>query len=147
METWICMVIIFSAGGLGGIVNALMNGEGLLLPHWKSGIWCPGFIGNAFIGSISALISWGLNSSGSSLELLVSENVRLTVGTFTGAILVGVGGTRWLSNEIDKKLLRQAASEAGKRDIPHEDCNQLQKAPPMRALQLAQSYPSSNRSQ
>ena len=139
------MAIIFIAGGLGGLANALMNGEGILFPHWKSGIWFPGFIGNAFIGSIAALVSWGLNSSGSSLELVFTAgktgNASLTVGTFTGALLVGVGGTRWLSNEVEKGLLRQAASEAGKRDIPHEDCNQLQKASPMRALQMAQSYP------
>lgn len=147
MDPWICMVIIFLAGGLGGVVNALMYGEGLLLPHWKNGIWCPGFIGNAFIGSIAALISWGLNGSGSNIILgVVSSNdskVPLTIGAFTGAILVGIGGTRWLSNEIDKKLLRQAASEAGKRDIPHEDCDQLQQASPMRTLQMAKSYPPS----
>ena len=151
MSPWRCMVIIFLAGGLGGIVNALMNREGLLLPHWKNGIWCPGFVGNAFIGAMAALISWGLYSTGSSVELGPSADptntVTLTVGAFTGAILVGVGGTKWLSNEVDKKLLRQAASEAGQRDISPEDCNKIKKAPPMRALQLAQSFPPSKLSQ
>ncbi|UJB73024.1 hypothetical protein HRE53_30305 (plasmid) [Acaryochloris sp. 'Moss Beach'] len=148
MSPWLCMVIIFLAGGFGGIANALINKEGLLFPHWKNGVWIPGFIGNAFTGAMAALISWGLYSSGSSIELApgAADNpeVSLTVGSVTAAILVGVGGTRWLSNEVDKKLLRQAASEAGSRDIPPDDCNKIRKASPMRALQLAQSFPTSH---
>jgi hypothetical protein len=36
----------------------------------------------------------------------------LTLSAFVGAVLVGVAGARWLTNEVDKSLLRTTAVEA-----------------------------------
>ena len=36
----------------------------------------------------------------------------LTLSSLVGAVLVGTGGARWLTNEADKNLLRNAASKA-----------------------------------
>jgi hypothetical protein len=69
MTPWQCLIIIFLAGGFGGLANAFMSGEGLALPHRDKEIWCPGFVGNSFVGALAALVSWGLYGSGSGVEL------------------------------------------------------------------------------
>lgn len=147
MSPWMCMTIICAAGGLGGVANSILSGEGIPLPHWKAGIWCPGIMGNAFVGSMAALVSWGLYGSGSGIELAaVTANnpraeVSLTIGAFTGAMLVGIGGARWLSNEVDKKFLRETAVQAGGRNLSPEDCKKISQASPQKALTFTQRCP------
>lgn len=81
MSAWQCMMIVFFAGAFGGLANAFISGEGLLLPHWEKGIWCPGFLGNSFVGSMAAIVSWGLYGSGSGVELArtAANNARTEV--------------------------------------------------------------------
>jgi hypothetical protein len=67
--------------------------------------------------------------------------VSLTIGAIAGAILVGIGGAKWLSNEVDKKFLQVAASEAGEREISPEDCKKIAKASPRKALAIVEKYP------
>jgi hypothetical protein len=147
MTPWQCMIIIFIAGGFGGLANAFMSEEGFILPKRHKGILCPGFLGNAFIGSMAAIVSWGLYGSGSGVELArkAADNPRaevsLTIGALAGAILVGIGGAKWLSNEVDKKFLQEAASEAGEREITPEDCKKMRKTSPRKALAMVESYP------
>ena len=148
MTPWQCMIIIFIAGGFGGLANAFMSEEGFIIPKRHKGILCPGFLGNAFIGSMAAVVSWGLYGSGSGVELArkaVAGNSRaevsLTIGALAGAILVGIGGAKWLSNEVDKKFLQEAASEAGEREITPEDCKKMRKTSPRKALAMVESYP------
>lgn len=147
MNPWQCMAIIFLAGGFGGLANAFMSEEGFIVPKRHKGILCPGFLGNAFIGSMAAIVSWGLYGSGSGVELAREmtdsprAEVSLTIGAIAGAILVGIGGSKWLSNEVDKKFLQEAASEAGERDIPIEDCQKMRKMSPRRTLTVVQNYP------
>ncbi|EKQ66572.1 hypothetical protein OsccyDRAFT_5057 [Leptolyngbyaceae cyanobacterium JSC-12] len=145
MSPWIWIVIILIAGGLGGFANAFLGGEGIPLPCWKDGIWCPGIIGNTFVGSMGAFISWGLYGSGSGVDLSVANNPRtevsLTIGAFAGAMLVGVGGARWLSNEVDKKFLRETVVESGKRNLSPEDRKDIANASPRKALAIARSCP------
>jgi hypothetical protein len=145
MSPWICIAIIVFAGGLGGFANALLGGEGIPLSRWKDGIWCPGIIGNTFVGSMAAFISWGLYGSGSGVDLAIANNprtgVNLTIGAFAGAMLVGVGGARWLSNEVDKKFLRETVVESGKRNLSPEDSKEIANASPRKALAIARSCP------
>jgi hypothetical protein len=142
------MLIIFLAGGFGGLTNAFLVGEGLLFPYWRKGIWCPGFVGNSFIGSMAALVSWGLYGSGSGVELAKEAansqrvEVSLTIGAIAGAVLVGIGGAKWLSNEVDKKVLKEVAVEAGEKEIPYEDCEKIRELSPKEALRFINSYPS-----
>lgn len=149
MSPWTCIIIIFLAGGLGGLANAFLSGEGVPLPHWRDGIWCPGFIGNAFVGAMAALVSWGLYGSGSGVELALETaqtprtEVSLTIGACAGAMLVGVGGAKWLSNEIDKKFLRETVSEAGKRHLSQQECEKIKQSPPERALAYVRRRPES----
>lgn len=147
MSPLMAMAVIFLAGGLGGLANAFLKGDGVAMPHWQQGIWCPGFVGNAFVGSLAALVSWGLYGAGSGVELTFAAappprpQVSLTIGACAGAVLVGVGGARWLSSEVDKQFLRQAAVEAGTRQLSPEDCQQIQRSPPMKVLNITRRCP------
>lgn len=98
----------------------------------------PGFFGNVLIGAVAAVASWGLygtfashaivtaksvkstapmvtaipNVSGSQGSSGTSETFDLPLSALVSAFLIGVGGTRWLSAEVDKKVLAAAASKA-----------------------------------
>jgi len=54
-----------------------------------------------------------------------------------GGLLVGVGGARWLSNEVDKKLLRAAASKAASGQPDDQKAIRISAAPPAEALRIA----------
>ncbi|MBV8934298.1 MAG: hypothetical protein JO095_00615 [Alphaproteobacteria bacterium] len=60
MSLWPTLGIIFVAGFLGGLVNALITDNGFVLPKYAEGIWRPGFLSTAFIGAVAAVVSWGL---------------------------------------------------------------------------------------
>ena len=62
MMLWM-LLAVFAAGGLGGVVNALMTDNGFALPRFEQAttgvnILRPGFVGNVVIGAVAALVSW-----------------------------------------------------------------------------------------
>lgn len=121
MVGWHAALIAGLAGGLGGAVNALMTDNGFIMPKTTtvdSGgvIWRPGVVGNVVIGAIAAVVSWGLYGPAAGVAVTSTVAADLTWAGFAAAVLVGVGGSRWLSAEVDKTLLRAAASEAAKKD-------------------------------
>jgi hypothetical protein len=119
---WIIFGVIFLGGAIGGVINALMTDNGFILPKYEAAsenkIWRPGVIGNVLTGGIGAIVSWGLYGPFQTFVILTDQPetnqgaLSLTVATFVGAILVGIAGAKWLSNEVDKKLLKAAASAA-----------------------------------
>src|SRR5581483_7433427 len=111
MNPWTCAALISTAGGVGGILNALTAERGLSAPRIEHGIWCPGAIGNVIIGAFSAFASWAFYGSGASIELAAvnattRDVISLKFSALAGALLVGVAGARWLSNEVDKRFLK-----------------------------------------
>lgn len=64
MSIWGLMGVVFAAGALGGLINALMSDNGFGLPrtHDVNGVsvWRPGVIGNVAVGAVAAFVSWGL---------------------------------------------------------------------------------------
>ncbi len=96
MPGWLLAVIVFVAGALGGILNALITDNGFVFPKFATvsngaSIWRPGILGNLFVGAIAALVSWALY--GPSAELPIGEfKAELTWAGFASAILVGVVG-------------------------------------------------------
>ena len=54
-----------------------------------------------------------------------------------GALLVGVAGARWLTNEVDKNLLRAAATYAANKSGSVELPQKLALAKPADALDIA----------
>src|SRR5262245_43605740 len=144
-------VLVFGAGLLGGAVNALLSDNGFLLPKKEdnggSTILRPGFLGNMLVGGVAAVISWGLYGPAADIPLILfgktttTPSGGLTVAGLVGAILVGVAGARWLTNEIDKKLLRGAAMHAAGANKDDALAMKLALAPPAEALKEARQAP------
>jgi hypothetical protein len=115
MNPWVCASLIAGFGGLGGVVNALMSDNGFALPREESGVWCPGAITNILVGSFAAFSSWAFYGSGASIELAdrsLRSVISLRFSALAGAFLVGVAGAKWITNEVDKRLLKETVKVA-----------------------------------
>lgn len=137
MNAWTCALLISIFGGLGGVANALLTDNGFIKPRWINNIWCPGIISNILIGAFSAFSSWAFYGSGASIELAqITERAEISLrfSALAGAFLVGVAGARWLTNEVDKRLLKESVKEVAKNPIPPEECEQIVNAPARQVL-------------
>ena len=150
MSIWILLLIIVGAGAIGGVVNALMTENGFVLPKEEkvdSGIIVrPGFLGNVIIGGVAAGVSWGLYGPLANKIVFPPSPVTpgdtgIALATLVGAVLVGVGGARWLTNEVDKKLLRAAATKAASADHNPDAARKMASATPAGALKIARDMP------
>jgi hypothetical protein len=149
MRIWLMLGVICIAGAIGGTINALLTEQGFVKPFKQRNgdvkIYRPGFLGNILTGSIAAGISWGLYGPFASFVILglttSSEppvfTSGLTLSSLVGAVLVGAGGARWLTNEADKNLLRTAASRAASAKASTVAAEQLALASPAEALEIA----------
>jgi hypothetical protein len=137
MNPWICALLITLAGGVGGVVNAFLTDNGFFLPRREHNVWCPGAISNILIGALAAFSSWAFYGSGASVELSQlgpRAAITLRFSALAGAFLVGVAGSRWLTNEVDKKLLKESIVAAASKNIPPEECEKMVKARPREVL-------------
>jgi hypothetical protein len=144
MPMWAAIVTIAVAGAIGGIGNALISDNGFLFPKTDQvgggGILRPGFLGNIAIGAMAAVISWALYGSTGTKTL--TDTVSPTVAALGGAMLIGVGGARWLTNEVDKSLLRTAAMNAAASPTPSlKVAAELASATPAAAAKLTAALP------
>ena len=150
MSLWILFAIVCAAGAVGGVVNALLTDNGFILPRPETTdigrIMRPGFLGNILLGAIAAGISWGLYGPFAAALLFQFPSasappppVGLSVSAFVGAVLVGIGGAKWLTNEVDKKLLRAAASQAVARQPNPAAAIQIATADPAEILRITRS--------
>jgi hypothetical protein len=138
--------LILASGALGGIVNALVSDNGFIKPSEEIAedmvIVRPGFAGNIVLGAIAAFISWGLY--GAFANSIVygpapngSGEITISLSALAGALLVGIGGARWLTNEVDKKLLRSAAAYAARSGASTEEAKRISRASPIQAFNIA----------
>jgi hypothetical protein len=147
MFLWKYMAIIFVFGAVGGVVNALLSDNGFILPRKEeqnnTRIIRPGFLVNIFIGGIAALVSWGLYGPFAGVFIIggnIDPNAGITglsLSSVIGGLLVGVSGARWLTNEVDKKLLRAAASKAASGQPSDQKAIRISAATPAEALNIA----------
>jgi hypothetical protein len=68
----------------------------------------------------------------------VGTKFYLTLGNVVGAFLVGIGGARIVSNEVDKKLLSAAAVEAAGSPADSATATTIASATPTQALKAAE---------
>ena len=150
---WRLLFYVALAGAVGGVVNALITDKGFFLPskeHVDSiTIYRPGWIGNVVIGAIAAAVSWGLYGplaayyiAGTPEALKTNtapDKVGLALASLVGAVLIGVGGARWLTNEVDKSLLKAAASKAAGAQGTPSASQQIALASPIQAFNIAKS--------
>ncbi|MHB9004753.1 MAG: hypothetical protein ACYC6C_11945 [Coriobacteriia bacterium] len=122
---WMLLFYVAIAGAVGGVVNSLLTDNGFRLPKSEPAgnttIYRPGWIGNVVVGLVAAVISWGLYgplaayyiaTTGGLKVAATAEPVGLTLSTLVGAVLIGIGGARWLSSAVDEKVLRAAGAKA-----------------------------------
>jgi len=144
MPIWILLLIVCGSGAVGGVVNALLTNNGFALPQSVTvdggSILRPGYLGNVLIGAVAAGISWGLYGPLAGASFL-GEAVKgtLTLSGLVGGALVGIGGARWLTNEVDKNLLRAAASKAASAEASPTASLQIAMASPSEALNIAKN--------
>ena len=115
MNPWVCAFLIAFAGAWGGVVNALLTDNRFPLPRKESGVVCPGAVTNILVGAFAALSSWSFYGSGASVELADKATrtvMSLRFSALAGAFLVGVAGARWISGEVDKRLLTEGVQVA-----------------------------------
>jgi hypothetical protein len=118
MAIWAMTLLVLAAGGVGGVVASILSEDrGFIKPTKVAAasgtVYRPGWIGLIVTGGISAWLSWGLYGSVSSVPVTGgASNYTLTMGAICGAVLVGAGGSKWLSSQVDKTLLQQAAAAA-----------------------------------
>jgi hypothetical protein len=138
MNPWICVLLIGLAGACGGFVNSLVSDNGFLVPRWEHGVLCPGALSNILVGAFAALASWAFYGAGAGVEVtdLVSERgqVSLRLSALAAALLVGVGGAKWLTGEADKQLLKESIKSVGAKSLSPEDCERLVQGSPRRVL-------------
>jgi len=139
--------MIVAAGALGGVVSAFLSEDrGFALPRTVpidgSTVLRPGFVGHVLVGGVASFISWGLYGPGTDLVLLGNApasagGTGMTAGAVAGAMGVGVGGAKFLSTYVDKKLLRATASVAAGKSADPEAAGHLGAAEPTAALAIA----------
>ena len=142
MNPWICALLIAVAGGLGGSVNALLTDGGIVKPRVKRGIWCPGFISNLLIGAFSAFSSWSFYGSGAGVDISQAGErtlISLRFSALAGAFLVGVAGSKWITNEVEKRLFKESVKVAGAKNLTAEECDKLVEGSAMQVLERVES--------
>ena len=129
MNPWVCASLISLFGGLGGVVNAFLSDNGFALPRKESGVWCPGAISNILVGGFAAFSSWAFYGSGASIELAdwsLRSVISLRFSALAGAFLVGVAGAKWITNEVDKRLLKETVKVAvHSKKLPDEQAEHI----------------------
>lgn len=115
MLVWMIVGLVFLAGCVGGLVNALLAGE-LKLPRVDetARVYRPGWIGNVVIGGVAAVLFWGLYGRFAEVAVIGPQPaavVSLTIAELLGALLTGVGGGRLLTSELDRRGLTNQNTE------------------------------------
>jgi hypothetical protein len=147
MPFWIPMGIVVLGGAVGGIINAIISDNGFIFPREETienvCIVRPGVIGNVLLGAVASFVSWGLYGSYSGVFLLGestgAEEIDITLSAIAGAILIGIGGARWLTNEVDKNLLKTAAITAAAASPSPGDSQRMVVASPAQAFSIAKN--------
>jgi len=146
-SVWTILLLVCVAGAVGGIINATTSDDGFIVPGFKEGddgekVFLPGFVGNAFVGAVAAGVSWGLYGPFAAYPIIGAQppeppEPSITIAAFFGAVLIGIGGAKWLTDEVDKRVLQRAAAEAAGRQPDSGKALEMETAKPMRALELA----------
>ena len=136
MHPWSCAALIVIAGAVGGFVNALVSNNGFALPRRVKGVVCPGALSTVFIGAFAAFASWAFYGSGADLDVTdPSALIHLRFSAVAGAFLVGVVGAKWITNEADKRLLRESVNVAAAKDIPKDRVHEIVSGSPLQVLE------------
>jgi uncharacterized membrane protein YagU involved in acid resistance len=136
MHPWSCAALIVIAGSVGGFVNALVSNNGFALPRRVKGVLCPGALSTVFIGAFAAFASWAFYGSGADLDVTdANALIHLRFSAVAGAFLVGVVGAKWITNEADKRLLRESVNVAAVKNISADRVQEIVSGSPLQVLE------------
>lgn len=137
--------IILITGAFGGLINAVISDNGFVLPREETAesvnIIIPGVIANILIGAAAGFVFWGLTEA--NMMFIVygpgkeGAEITLTVYGVATALLAGIAGARYLTNEVDKRLLQAAAANAAASKQSTEDSEKIANASPLQAFRIA----------
>lgn len=137
-SVWEILGVIAAAGGVGGVINALLSDNGFGIPKSEAGILRPGVVGNVLLGAFAALVTWGLYGPLKDAVIMGTHpagevTATMTVTTLIGAALAGAGGARVITSEVDKRFLRSAATTAAGKNADAVLANTMATASPAEA--------------
>jgi fluoride ion exporter CrcB/FEX len=142
------ILAITIAGAIGGLINAFLSDNGFVLPKQEvtstGFLWRPGYLGNILVSTAAAIISWGLYGPYSTYVLIAGTSetaqsavkLELSIANLVGALLVGVAGSRWLTSEVDKNLMKATVTAAVATAADPAKAASLVNATPSQALQI-----------
>lgn len=150
----LCAVTI--AGSIGGVANALLAYEGFVLPQTirrnvtvagenhpvSFSVWQPGFLVAVIMGAVAALVLFGLYGVLRDVVVVGAADpsnktlINAHLGELAGAVVTGIGGSRLLTAEVDKRTLRHAAAGAAATDANAEAAAVAGAASPVEAFNL-----------
>jgi hypothetical protein len=137
--------IILITGAFGGLINAILSENGFILPHEEASenvnIIIPGVIANILTGAAAGFVFWGLTEANTMFivygPIKEGAEITLTVYGVAMALLAGIAGARYLTNEVDKRLLKAAAANAAASKQSTEESEKIANASPMQAFRIA----------
>ena len=143
MTIWQLLASVLVAGGIGGVVNSLVNDKGLVAPYMLSRgdgsrLFVPGCLGNILVGASAAGVSWLLYGPLGQGMVGVSSTATLNLAALGSAVLVGMSGSGWLTNAVDKKILKVAVAQAAQAPASAGVTQQILQSSTAQVLKLAQ---------
>lgn len=117
MNIWMTLLVVGILGLVGGITNCLLSGE-FALPHSDSArkVWKPGWIANIVVGSVAAIVVWGVYGPAATYDLTQQgkPDFHLPVAQLVSSILVGISGAKILTTMAQKEAERAAKIDLAK---------------------------------
>jgi hypothetical protein len=94
---------------------------------------------NVVAGALAAAVSWSAYGPYALENIFggAAPTYGLTLTALATAVITGFGGTRWLTNERDKTLLKQAADNVAVTRDSQTKRELIQKANPKQAARIA----------
>src|SRR5712691_6825803 len=124
MTVWQLLGIVCSAGGLGGLINALLQRKGSPPPQTRLWLWRT--LKAMLIGAVAAGLTWALYGPLNTTSLFPFKPLdtsalehSLTLGTLGAACIQGLGGATVLESLSRKSAEGLSATSAARGDGAH----------------------------
>jgi hypothetical protein len=133
--TSILWLVALSVGGVGGALNAILSDHARLLPSvvtlspGGTRVVRIGIVGNILTGvAVTLCLFWAIEAAGSTLN--ADGGLGLVLLSCSG-LFISFVSARWVTNEVDKLVLRKAVFKAASAPAAHPDqVNQMVFATP-----------------
>jgi len=137
--SWVVALVM---GGAGGALNALLSDPARLFPSvvtlspGGTRVVRLGIVGNILTGAAVAVgLYWAARGAGATLSASGGFGLALLGGC---DLFIAFVSARWVTNEVDKRVLRKAVFKAASAPAAHPDMvGEMEYAPPYTLYTLA----------